>query len=1040
MNNKFGLNLKIILPIFFVLVIIFVLVSFNYENKNQISCTAKIVNDNPTNAKVKLQVSTTGENAKIRDEFGRIVENDFYETEVSDNGIYIFEAVSSKKISSCSVEVSNIDVKKPSVILNFKKQNKSEGILVISASDNIALAEDPYSWDGNAWTSNPEKKVTRNGNYTVYVRDSASNIETVTYRVSNIGTTVMTNSLATYVNKKETLTTNEPIKSWQSSNSAIVAVDKNGIITAYKVGTAKITAIATSGQKYLWEVTVKEPVVSKISLNSKTAIIKVGNTHKLTIATIEPTNATCKKITWTSSNENAATVNNGIVTGVAPGNAMIVASCDDVKASSNIIVEPYETNIPIKVTKITLNKTSMTLEVGKTDKLSVSKIEPTGATCSTITWATSNKSVATVNNGVVTGLSAGSVTITATCDGIKASANITIKKSENKVETFTISMTSNTSQTLNAKSSVKEWKTNDANVVSVDEKGKVTAKVAGTATVTAFLTNGDQNIWVITVVRPKVTKITLNKTSATIDAGKTETLSVSKIEPTGSACSTITWSTSNKSVATVNNGVVTGVASGTATITATCDGIKATAAITITKPKVTKITLNKTSATIEVGKTDTLSVSKIEPTGATCSTVTWSTSNKSVATVNNGVVTGVKAGTATITATCDGIKATATITVKNKPTITKLELNETIKILGLNEKYKLSLKEGNCTNASWSSTNTDVATVSAGEVTTKNLGITTIKLNCDGKTATSTIFVKSSSPKKSYESSSLKLLLQNQKCKNNASGCYVSYIWMENPGTQIKKLDPSVARFAANGVYAITDADADAKLTELNTNRRFMNVKQMLDEYVSKNLIGKNKTAIAYNASGGYFSNVKPSGSTYYDYNMRSTSWFVITNGLVTRNVQDDETGHSAMIGITKTGEMRYYGTAVKASDRANLANRIINDKVQNTFSWQHLLVKNGVDVYEYNESDIAYRQGICQYDDHTYIMITSNNAKFNLNDFAEYMVSLGCKIGFNLDGGGSTSLVYKSNTSSTGSVLRCHHAAYNACRAIPEGIYFTEK
>ena len=526
MNNKFGLNLKIILPIFFVLVIIFVLVSFNYENKNQISCTAKIVNDNPTNAKVKLQVSTTGENAKIRDEFGRLVENDFYETEVSDNGIYIFEAVSSKKISSCSVEVSNIDVKKPSVILNFKKQNKSEGILVISASDNIALAEDPYSWDGNAWTSNPEKKVTRNGNYTVYVRDSASNIETVTYRVSNIGTTVMTNSLATYVNKKETLTTNEPIKSWQSSNSAIVAVDKNGIITAYKVGTAKITAIATSGQKYLWEVTVKEPVVSKISLNSKTAIIKVGNTHKLTIATIEPTNATCKKITWTSSNENAATVNNGIVTGVAPGNAMIVASCDDVKASSNIIVEPYETNIPIKVTKITLNKTSMTLEVGKTDKLSVSKIEPTGATCSTITWATSNKSVATVNNGVVTGLSAGSVTITATCDGIKASANITIKKSENKVETFTISMTSNTSQTLNAKSSVKEWKTNDANVVSVDEKGKVTAKVAGTATVTAFLTNGDQNIWVITVVRPKVTKITLNKTSATIDAGKTETLSV----------------------------------------------------------------------------------------------------------------------------------------------------------------------------------------------------------------------------------------------------------------------------------------------------------------------------------------------------------------------------------------------------------------------------------------------------------------------------------------------------------------------------------
>ena len=168
-----------------------------------------------------------------------------------------------------------------------------------------------------------------------------------------------------------------------------------------------------------------------------------------------------------------------------------------------------------------------------------------------------------------------------------------------------------------------------------------------------------------------VTGVTLNKTSTSIGVGGTETLTAT-VAPAEATNKTVSWSSSDVSVATVSNGVVTGVSAGVSTITATTEdgSFTATCTVTVTAPiAVTGVTLNKPSTTIIVGNTETLTATVV-PAEATNKTVSWTSSDESVATVSDGVVTAVAVGSATITVTtADGGKtATCAVTVAPIPT------------------------------------------------------------------------------------------------------------------------------------------------------------------------------------------------------------------------------------------------------------------------------------------------------------------------------------------------------------------------------------
>ncbi len=478
---------------------------------------------------------------------------------------------------------------------------------------------------------------------------------------------------------------------WRSSNTSIATVSSNGIVTAKSPGTATITATTNDGT-YLsasCSILVKQNIIyaTSISLNKTSATITEGNTTQL-IATVLPTNATNRTVTWRSSNTSVATVNsNGVVTGINAGSATITATTTDgtnLSASCAVTVQP---NV-IYATSISLNNTSATITEGENMQLTATVL-PTNATNRTVTWRSSNTSVATVNsNGVVTGINAGSATITATtADGTNLSASCTVtvqpsfiyatsislnKTSAEITEGNTLQLTATVLPT-NATNRTVTWSTSNSNIATVNSNGLVTAIAPGSVTITAR-TNDGTNLTAscAVTVKPSViyaTSISLNKTSAEITEGNTLQLTATVL-PTNATNRTVTWSTSNSNIATVNsNGKVTAIAPGLATITArTNDGTNLTASCAVTvKPQVvlaTSISLNETSAELTSGNTMQLTATVL-PSNASNKTVTWSTSNSNIATVNsNGLVTAIAPGSAIITArTTDGTNLSATCSV-----------------------------------------------------------------------------------------------------------------------------------------------------------------------------------------------------------------------------------------------------------------------------------------------------------------------------------------------------------------------------------------
>lgn len=348
----------------------------------------------------------------------------------------------------------------------------------------------------------------------------------------------------------------------------------------------------------------------------------------------------------------------------------------------------------VKVSSIKLNDTSKTLYNGKSTTLKAT-VFPTNATNKSLTWKSSNTKVATVDkNGKVKALKVGNAIITATStDGSNVSAQCKIKVVQ-RVTKITLNKSiinlSKKGKTAKLKATVHpnnaydksvNWTSNNKKVAKVDKNGKIKATTnKGTTYVNAIAKDGSKiRTRILVVVGEKVKKITLNKSSITLNRGaKNITYQLKKsIKNKNATYKCVSWYSSNKNVATVdNNGKVTVLKKGTVTITAKAkDGSNKSAKCKFTvKQLVTKLSYNNKKQVKEVYKNKTIKFAvTVAPSNANNKGLTYSSSNKKVATVNsNGVVKGIKAGTVTITAKAkDSSKKIVKIKVKvKKPPIT----------------------------------------------------------------------------------------------------------------------------------------------------------------------------------------------------------------------------------------------------------------------------------------------------------------------------------------------------------------------------------
>jgi len=451
-------------------------------------------------------------------------------------------------------------------------------------------------------------------------------------------------------------------------------------------GQYKVKAKANSGTAAdSSTVTVTSVRVASVTLSPATAAIWIGAAQQFTAAALDSAGNPLagRVITWSSNNPAVATVGiSGLASGVSAGSAAISATSEGQTATATVTVTP------VPVAAVTIAPSSATIIVGSTAQLSAVTKDAAGNTLTgrTVTWASSNTAVATVNgSGLVTGVATGSATITATSEGQSGSAAVSVTPvpvasvsvspaSANVTAGQTVQLTATPRDAGgNALSGrVVTWGSSNTAVATVNGSGLVTGVAAGSATITAT-SEGQSGSAAASVTQTPVpvASVNVSPASTSVTVGQTVQLTATPRDAGGNALTgrVVTWGSSNTAVATVNgSGLVTGVAAGSATITATSEGQSGSAAVSVTPVPVpvASVSVSPASANVTAGQTVQLTATPRDAGGnvLTGRVVTWGSSNTAVATVNgNGLVTGVAAGSATITATSEGRSGTATVSV-----------------------------------------------------------------------------------------------------------------------------------------------------------------------------------------------------------------------------------------------------------------------------------------------------------------------------------------------------------------------------------------
>ncbi|PID90790.1 MAG: hypothetical protein CSA97_01095 [Bacteroidetes bacterium] len=476
--------------------------------------------------------------------------------------------------------------------------------LTATVEPNNATGASSVVWtsaDESVATVNPTTgQVTGVGHGSTDITATAGGVSgttTVNVRIFNsvLGFAITPTVLQLAVNGEETLmpvftpsnATNQKV-SWASSDASIASVDDAGKVTAKQEGTATITGTTEDGGlQATCAVTVGDKITN-ITLVPATKTLKVGEDVAVSAA-VEPATSTAKLL-WNSSDASVATVSVdpndshlANIKAVGEGECDITASSPDgtVAGTCHIVAEP------VAVTGINITPETYELQVDETATPTVS-IEPSNATNKGVSWSVAPAGLAKVTGGKIIAMSAGTATLTATTEDGGFTATCTVEISDKptgwvdvdgvSLDATALEMKVGEEKSLvatvepeDASDKTVSWESDNEDVITVDTEGKLTAVGTGTAIVTVTTKHGMQtaectvNVYAATPVE----SVSLDATSLELKVGEEKSL-VATIAPEDATIKTVSWASSDESVATVDaSGKVVAVAAGTATITVT---------------------------------------------------------------------------------------------------------------------------------------------------------------------------------------------------------------------------------------------------------------------------------------------------------------------------------------------------------------------------------------------------------------------------------------------------------------------------------------
>lgn len=431
------------------------------------------------------------------------------------------------------------------------------------------------------------------------------------------------------------------------------------IILYVPTGSKELYKVAPLWENF-WNIVESDNGVTIDNLSFRESVINlnVGDRYKI-LYDIFPVNASNPTLEWYTDNEGTIHVDSdGNVTALSPGSVTVYAkTTDGTNISSSCVI-----NVTQKIESITLDATSFSL-YEEDSKLLHATLHPSGDT-NLIEWQSANPAVATVDkNGMVVAKSKGETTITAKYSLDNSISEVCYVKVLRHVQGVVLSQTGITlsvnsgrqiQATVYPESADNKsvlWTSDNPNVASVSPDGFVTAISCGETVIKAICDERPELYATCSVsVNSLVTSVNLNCNNATLSEGECLHL-IATVLPDDASNKSIIWSSSDESVATVNQeGVVTAISKGIAIISAKAsDGSNVSASCTINVKKlVSNIILNKTELTINESQSEQLFATVI-PDQADNKNLIWSSSDNTIASVNgDGIVYAVSKGSTTI--------------------------------------------------------------------------------------------------------------------------------------------------------------------------------------------------------------------------------------------------------------------------------------------------------------------------------------------------------------------------------------------------------
>lgn len=551
---------------------------------------------------------------------------------------------------------------------------------------------------------------------------------------------------------------------WSSSNTSIAVVSNtsgsNGVATALNIGTATIAA-SYQGFSAGGQITVGNPTVTGMSVLPPNVSIPTGFTQQYR-AYLQYSDLTVQEVTanatWASSSPAVATVNNGsanqpgLATSLAPGQTQISAAYSGYSGSATLTVTSAV------LSSIQVTPASASIPRGTTQAFVATGVysdQTTQDITASVTWSSSDTTIATISNtspvnGVATGIGLGTVSIRAQLQGITGSATLTVTSatlSRVDVAPSNTSVPVGLTQAFTATAvytdasvqdvtALSTWTSSNTSVATIsnasDSIGVATGVALGSTTITASY-GGLSGTAALTVSGAVLSTIELSPVGYTLPKGFRRGYRATGIYSDGSksdVTTTVVWTSSAPAIATVsnasgNNGLVTGVAAGSTTLTAALRGVQASLSLTVTAATLSLIDVQPANPSVQTGTRKSFSAAGVFSDSTTLdltTQVSWTSSNTSVATISSsGVAVTAGAGTTTIAAVLAGKTGTSAMTVRNVSlqSIQVSAVSETLPV-GQSEPFQAIgvYSDGSTadlsTQVTWSSSDATIATINTG--------------------------------------------------------------------------------------------------------------------------------------------------------------------------------------------------------------------------------------------------------------------------------------------------------------------------------------